>query len=88
MELTDRESLKKLVALNEVPPEELLDDYAYFLYCGQEKMLKKHRRKLRLNKKQLARRLKMRPGNIREWESGKKRMSRESWERVFKEEKE
>ena len=88
MKLTKKESLVKLVEVSGAEPETLFDDYTYFLYCGQEKMLKAHRRKLRLNKKQLARRLRVREENIRDWESGKKQMSRESWERVFEEKKE
>ena len=79
-----KEIVDKLAALYQVPVDDLLDDYNRFLYKGQGKMIREYRERLGLRKKQLAHLLGAEPNSVRHWESEKKRITKASWEKYFK----
>lgn len=74
----------RLAELYHVPPDDLLDEYNRFLYQGQGKLLQACRDKLGLQKKPFAHWLGIDPNLLRAWESEKKRVSKQSWEKYFK----
>ena len=79
-----KEIIDKLAELYNVPPDDLLDDYNRFLYNGQGKAIREYRERLGLKKKTFARKIKVTPTNLRNWESEKKIMIKRTWERYFK----
>lgn len=71
----------KLVKLYGMPVEEWLDGYNLFLYRGQARQLRAYRQAHGLSQKELAAVTGLGESSIREWERGKKTMSRRSWEK-------
>lgn len=76
--------LDKLAALYQLPLEDLLDGYNRFLYRGQGKLIREHRQSLGLGKKPYARLLEISPSSLRAWESEKIRITKNAWEKYFK----
>ena len=79
-----REIVDKLAALYGVPADDLLDDFSRFLYHGQGQTIRKHRESLGLERKPYARLMHIGPNSLRAWETEKKQISRNSWEKYFK----
>lgn len=79
-----KEIVDKLAELYEVPVDDLLDDYNRFLYKGQGRLIQEHRQNLGLGKKAYARFMKIDLKSLRAWESEKKRITKNSWMKYFK----
>jgi len=74
----------KLAQLYQVPVAELMDEYNRFLYDGQAVRIRAYRESLGLKRKPFARVMDVPIRSLQEWESGKKTVSRKSWQRYFK----
>ena len=74
----------RLSALYGVPVERLLDGYNLFLYRGQTAQIREYRKRTGLSRKAFARLLGVSDSSIRAWESGRVQVSRQSWEKHFK----
>ena len=79
-----KEIVDRLAAIYQVPADDFLDDYNRFLYYGQGRLIQEHRQSLGLGKRPYARLMKMEVKSLRAWESEKKRVSKSSWEKYFK----
>lgn len=79
-----REIVDKLAALYGVRADDLLDDFSRFLYHGQGQTIRKHRESLGLERKPYARLMHIGPNSLQAWETEKKQISRNSWEKYFK----
>ncbi len=80
-----RKVADRLAAFYGIGIETLLDDYNLFLYRGQGSEILKLRQQVRMGKKPFARSLGVSDSSLRDWEAERKRVSRKSWERYFKE---
>jgi transcriptional regulator with XRE-family HTH domain len=80
----EKETVDKLADLFRVPPADFLDDYNLFLYQGQGEQLRAYRLCRGWNLKQMAEWLKVEPNMLRVWETGKKCVTKASWERYLK----
>lgn len=78
------DAANKLAQLYEVPIMELMDEYNRFLYDGQTVHIRAYRESMGLKKKPFARAMGIPVRSLQEWESGKKVVSRKSWQRYFK----
>lgn len=74
----------RLSALYGVPAERLLDGYNLFLYRGQAAQIREYRKRTGLSRKAFARLLGVSDSSVRAWESGRVQVSRQSWEKCFK----
>ena len=79
-----KEVADKLAQLYEVPVTDVLDAYNCFLYVGQVQSIRAFREKMGLGKKAFARTMGIPIRSLQGWESGRKVISRQSWERYFK----
>ena len=79
------DAAEKLAQLYGVCVTELMDAYNLFLYNGQAARIQAYRESLGLKRKPFARATGIPIRSLQEWESGKKVISRKSWERYFKE---
>jgi len=77
-------TLKRLADCHGVPMEDLLDEFHQFLYDGQAYRIRAYRVSLGLGKKSFARACGIPIRSLQAWESGRKVISRKSWERHFK----
>ena len=75
--------MDKLATLYQVPVSDLTDGYNRFLQSGQGQVIRNLRASLGLSYEQLAERLHTSVRNIRVWESEKKCVSKEMWEKCF-----
>lgn len=80
----DKAIVDKLAKLFGVAAADLLDDYNAFLYSGQGKAIKAYRTQLGLGIKSFARLLHTDANSVRHWEAETKRISKNSWEKCFK----
>ena len=76
--------MDKLSAFYNVPLNYLLDDYNRFLVKGQAEQLTAYRERMGLSRKEFAIQTGIPETSVREWEKGRKRISRASWERYFR----
>jgi len=76
--------MDKLSAFYGIPRDCLLDDYNRFLAKGQAQQLLEYRKRAGLNRRQFSKRTGIPVTSARDWEEGKKRISRRSWERYFR----
>lgn len=74
----------KLANLYNVPVDDFLDEFNRFLYDGQIKRIQAYRRRLGLGRKPFSRHTGIPLTSLREWESGRKVISRKCWEQYFK----
>ncbi|MCD8347548.1 MAG: helix-turn-helix domain-containing protein [Lachnospiraceae bacterium] len=74
----------RLAELFHVPVTDLLDEYNSFLYNGQRKMLLDCRKRLGLNQRAFARLIQVPAATLQIWESGKKRVTKSSWEKYLR----
>ena len=76
--------MDKLAALYHIPINDLLNDYTRFLQAGQGQAILTLRQSLNMTRSQFANYLHTDIDNITVWETEKKRVSREMWEKHFK----
>ena len=76
--------LEKLADFYGIPVTDFMDEYGRFLIDGQEVRIRKYREETGLGKKTFARENGIPIQCLREWESGRKVVSRNSWEKYFK----
>lgn len=79
-----KEMAEKLAQFYQLPVTDFLDEFNRFLYDGQAIRIRAYRETLGLGKKTFARKMGISIRSLREWESGKKVISRKCWERYFK----
>ena len=79
-----KEHVERLAQFYHVPVTDFLDEFNRFLYDGQAIRIRAYREALGLGKKTFARKMGISIRSLREWESGKKVISRKCWERYFK----
>lgn len=80
----EKKIVDKLAELYQIPVKDLLDDYSYFLYCGQGKVLRDYREKNNLERNELANMVGARTHHITMWEEEEIEISKKVWERCFK----
>lgn len=78
------DKLSSLAELFEVPLDYLLDDYNRFLYEGQGRQVRALRESMGLSRREFANRLDVWPTTVRDWETEAVRMTRQTWEKLFK----
>ena len=78
------DKLSALAELFDIPLECLLDDYNTFLYKGQGRQVRALRERMRLSRREFADRLDVWPSTVRDWETDSVRMTRQTWEKLFK----
>ena len=76
--------MDKLSALYHNPLNDLLNDYTRFLQASQGQLILTLRQSLNMNRSQFADYLHTDVDNITVWETEKKRISKEMWEKHFK----
>lgn len=81
----ERQIVDKLSELYQIPVKDLLDEYSYFLYCGQGKVLREYREKHGLDVQEMADKVGVKPHHIRLWEDEEIEISKKVWERRFRE---
>lgn len=84
MDSYDPVLMDKLAALYHIPIDNLLNDYSRFLQAGQGQAILNLRQSLNMSRSQFAQCLHTDVDNITVWETEKKRISREMWEKYFK----
>ena len=78
------EAAEKLAHFYNVPVADFLDAYNQFLYDGQANRIRAYRESLGLGKKPFAKKMGIPIRSLQEWESGRKIISINCWERHFK----
>lgn len=84
MDSYDPVVMDKLASLYHIPIDDLLNDYTRFLQAGQGQVIQALRQSLKMTRSQFAQYLHTDVDNITVWETEKKRISREMWEKHFK----
>lgn len=74
----------RLAVLFGIPEDDLLNDYSRFLQSGQGQAILRLRESLNMTRPQFAQYLHTDVDNITIWETEKKRISKEMWEKRFK----
>ena len=77
------EVLKRIAAFYEVDVTELMDEYHLFLYRRQGPQLKRLFTNLNLTQKAVAKKLNVHAKTVAAWESGKARMSKSMYIKIF-----
>ncbi len=77
------EVLKRIAAFYEVDVIEIMDEYNLFLYRGQGIQLKRLFTNLNLTQKAVAKKLNVHAKTVAAWESGKVRMSKSMYIKIF-----
>lgn len=75
-------AVDKLAALYQVAVEDLLDEYSRFLYDGPVAQIRYARERLGLSRKAFAELVGTGEKSVRDWEMGRKKVSKRSWERL------
>lgn len=78
------DKLSSLAELFEVPLEYLLDNYNRFLCEGQGRQVRELRERMGLSRREFADRLAVWPTTVRDWETEAVRMTRQTWEKLFR----
>lgn len=81
----EKQIVDKLAELYQISVKDLLDDYSYFLYCGQGKVLRDYCEKHNLGRNELADAVGVKTHHITMWEDEEIKISKKVWERRFKE---
>ena len=76
------QAMDKLAEVYGVPVEDLLDEYSRFLYDGPGDRIRRARERLGLSRKALAKLIGTGEKSIRDWEAGRKKVSKKSWEKL------
>ena len=77
-----KETANKLADLYCVPAADFIDPYSRFVE-GQADLIRKYREEAGLGRKSFARKMNIPIRSLQEWESGRKVISRKSWEKYF-----
>jgi transcriptional regulator with XRE-family HTH domain len=77
------DKLSKIAEFLNVDLKDLLDEYNFFLFCGQGKAIKKLRQELRMTQSEFAAHLGVHLWNIKQWEKNKVRVSKKTWKKLF-----
>ena len=79
-------TLRKIFRVLEIEDEVVpkMDEYTRFLYIGGQATVKDIRKRFEMTQSQFAERIGVSRSSIRDWESGKKDLSRKSWEKLMK----
>ena len=80
----DPEKAERLAQFYNLPMTDFLDAFNRFLYDGQANRIRAYREASGLGKKPFSRKMGIPIRCLQEWESGRKVISRKSWERYFK----
>ena len=77
-------TLRKIFRVLDIEEEVIvkMDAYLRFLYMGGQATVKDIRKRLRITQIKFAEELGVSRSSIRDWESGKKELSRKSWEKL------
>ena len=75
---------EKLAQLYSLPVTDFMDAYNRFLYRGQADCIRRYRSATGLEQRAFARENEIPYRSLQAWESGKKTVSRQSWERYFR----
>ena len=77
-------TLRKIIRVLEIEDEVVakVDAYMRFLYMGGQATVKDVRKRLKMTQSRFAKELGVSRSSIRDWESGKKKLSRKSWEKL------
>ncbi len=78
------DKLRALAELFDVPLEYLLDDYNTFLYKGQGRQVRAFRESMGLSRKEFAAKFGVWTSTVRVWETDSVRMTRQTWEKLFR----
>ena len=84
MDAYDPLIMDKLATLYHIPINDLLNDYTHFLQAGQGQTILNLRQSLNMTRSQFAQYLHTDVDNITVWETEKRKISREMWEKHFK----
>lgn len=78
-------TLRKIFRVLDIEDEVIakMDAYMRFLYMGGQATVKDIRKRLRMTQSKFAKELGVSRSSIRDWESGKKELSRKSWEKLL-----
>lgn len=76
-------AIEKLADFYGFPTEDFTDDYNRFLYSGQADGIRRYRAETGLGQKAFAREKEIPYRCLQAWESGKKTISRQNWEKYF-----
>ena len=79
-----KEIVDKLASIYNVPVTDFLDDYNYLLYYGQGKLIREYRESLGMRKQEFANSMGIDRNSLRCWETEKKRISKDSYEKFFR----
>lgn len=79
-------TLRKIFRVLEIEEEVIIkmDAYMRFLYMGGQATIKDMRKRLGMTQHKFAEELGVSRSSIRDWKSGKKELSRKSWEKLMK----
>ena len=79
-------TLRKIFRVLDIEDEVMskMDTYMRFLYMGGQATVKDIRKRLGMTQSKFAEALGVSRSSIRDWESGKKELSRKSWEKLVK----
>ena len=77
------EIIDRLAQLYGVPKTDFMDDYSRFLMDGQARFIRECRERQGMGRKTFAKFTGIPLSSLREWESGKKTVSRKAWEKYF-----
>jgi len=80
----DPEKVERLAQFYGVPVTDFLDEFNRFLYDGQANRIRAYRESMGLGKKPFAREMGIPIRSLQGWESGRKIVSRKSWEKYFR----
>lgn len=75
-------TMDKLAELYGVPVGDLLDEYSRFLYDGPSDQIRCARERLGLSRKAFAKLVGTGGKSMRDWEMGRKKVSKKSWEKL------
>ena len=78
-----KDKLVKIAELLEIDPEALLDEYNRFLWNGQGLQIHRLRKSIGMTQAALAKTCGVHSGTVKRWESGKIRVLKETWVRLF-----
>ena len=78
------DKLSSLAELFEVPLDYLWDDYNRFLYEGQGQRVRVLRESMGLSRREFADQFGVWTTTVRNWETDSVRMTRQTWEKLFR----
>lgn len=78
------DKLERIAKLFEIDVVDLLDEYNRFLYEGQGWQIRAIRKSMGMTQYQFGKLIGVSTGAVKRWESGKVRVTKRMWERVFK----